>query len=369
MAIRRGVDVDTGISQYKLAMSKAPMDRNTAQYRVDRMNAFEAELHEAVRAGAITLSEEQDAGLRTYLQAKRAELAAAFDVDLVAGARQLSLGMRLVSTLGAAAFCAALVLFFQRYWGYMDSWVQVGVAMAAPLVALGITEVLSQRETTPYFTALAAAVAFAAFVLNLQLLGLAFNLTPSIWGPGLMASFGLLLAYRYRVRLVLAAALLCGIVFTGGLLMTAGGYLWLETIGWVETWLAGSFLLLAVVSRVRQGEFDAVYRLVGLIPAIVALYLLGYVKAPSLLGEAEGVRVAYALLAFLISCGATTAGLWFRWPEAAYTGFVAVTGILIHQLFDWFWDPLPAFAFCLLVGAVALGLLWALKQLRRAVAA
>jgi hypothetical protein len=43
------------------------------------------------------------------------------------------MGMRIASTLGGIAICAAVVPLFMRYWGYFDTSLQVAIVMLLPL--------------------------------------------------------------------------------------------------------------------------------------------------------------------------------------------------------------------------------------------
>ena len=91
--------------------------REAAQARVDRINAFRAELDEVERANAVALTDDQRTRIHDFHQTLIASLTQRFEVDRSRTESQLSLGLRIVSFLGAAACTAAAVLFFQRIWG------------------------------------------------------------------------------------------------------------------------------------------------------------------------------------------------------------------------------------------------------------
>ena len=151
----------------------ADITREEAQARVNRIDAFRAELEEVERQGAISLTDEQRAHLHAYHQTLLAGLAERFEVDRSRAESQLSLGLRVVSLLGAAACTAAAVLFFQRFWGLLSTPVQVAVVWIAPLAALAGAVATARVERTLYFTALLSILAFGCFVPSL------FSLTSS----------------------------------------------------------------------------------------------------------------------------------------------------------------------------------------------
>lgn len=80
--------------------------RKDAQRRVDRIQAFREELAEPERDHVLVLSSEDRARVETHQDAIVARFAHEYDVDVQAGQRQLSIGMRLASAFGALALSA-----------------------------------------------------------------------------------------------------------------------------------------------------------------------------------------------------------------------------------------------------------------------
>jgi hypothetical protein len=124
-----------------------------------------------------------------------AQLASQFDVDRSDAQHQLSLGMRIVSLLGAIALSAAVVLFFLRIWGFVPPAAQIAIVSVAPVVLVAAASFAARVEKTRYFTSLLAILAFACFVLDVSVVGAIFNSKPSaqpflVWG-----AFALALAY------------------------------------------------------------------------------------------------------------------------------------------------------------------------------
>ena len=118
--------------------------------------------------------------------------------------------MRIVSTLGGLAICAAVALFFTRFWGYLGTPAQVAVVMFAPLAALAGTEYAARRERTLYFAGLMGLVTLACFILNLAVLGRVFNITSTENALAAWGAFAMLLAYRYGLRPLLVVGHFAG---------------------------------------------------------------------------------------------------------------------------------------------------------------
>src|SRR5215471_13214107 len=154
-------------------------DRNVAQQRVDRIHAFQTELDQLQRDGLLVLSAEQQRRLTAHHSKLLRELGQQFDVDTTSGQKQMSLGMRIVSFLGALALATSVFFFFYRIWGLISTPVQLFVLISSPIIAVVGMEWTRRYEQSPYFTSLVGLVAFAAFVLNLSLLGSIFNINPS----------------------------------------------------------------------------------------------------------------------------------------------------------------------------------------------
>src|ERR1019366_3536485 len=99
-------------------------------------------------------------------------------------------------------------------WGEFPAAAQVAILLLASLGTFVATILIQRRDGTGYFTKLAAMVAFACFVLNIAMLGQIFNITPSDKALLPWAAFALLLAYSCDLRLLLAAGIICIIVYT-----------------------------------------------------------------------------------------------------------------------------------------------------------
>ena len=345
--------------------------RHEAQARADRIGAFREELAALEREGALTLTDEQRRTLDQHLAQTLASLSRRFDLDLTPSQRRLSWGMRIVSALGGLAFCTALFFFVYRFWGLLAQPVQVALLTAVPLAALGATEFAARRERTLYFASLLSLVAFAAFVIDLNVLGVIFNLIPS---PGAFLAwglFGLALAYRYGLRLPLIAGLTCLIVFLGAIVASSRGIYWANFPERPETLLPSGLILLAVplVAPHRKLDlFPVVYRLGGLSILFLGLLILSVWEGASWLPvSAHWAEYIYQVLSF----GAASLGIWVG-IRRAMTGVVNLSAAffvvsLYARLTEWWWSWMPKYLFFLLMGLIALALLAAFQRLRRRV--
>src|SRR6059036_2361969 len=121
-------------------MDPGPSSQSEAQQQADRIRVFREELQQLERERVIELTPEQRRRLDEWSRFKLNQLAAQYDVDTTVSQKRVSWGMRIVSTLGGLAICAAVVLFFTRFWGYLDSPAQVAIVVSTPLAALAGAE-------------------------------------------------------------------------------------------------------------------------------------------------------------------------------------------------------------------------------------
>ena len=334
--------------------------REVAQRRADRIRAFRAEMAQLEDEGALALSSEQRASLEAHLDATLRDLAARYDVDTSDRDRQVSWGMRIASTLGGLALCAAVVLFFYRFWGSIPVPLQVVLLLAAPLAALAGAEFTARRETAPYFTSLVALVAFAAFVLDLNALGAVFNLTPTPHALLAWAVFAVALAYRFGLRLLLAAGLVCGMGWIAALVTSFAG-LWTEFFQRPETVIAAGLMAAAAP---RRAYFAPTHRLTGLLAVFLAVLVLSFDGGTFLtVGRREAERL-YQLAGLTGAAAAIWVGVRRQWNETVNLGAAAFVVFLYIRLFDWWWDWMPKYLFFLVVGLISIGLLVAFRRLR-----
>jgi len=344
-------------------------NKKEAQRRVDRIRAFREELAQLRGEGALELTSLQQQSLDDHLGATLAALAAGFDVDITDSEKRISWGMRIASTIAGLALCAALVLFFYQVWGLLPAAAQVAFLVAAPLTAVAAMDFTARRERTLYYTSLFGAIAFAAAVLNLSALGAMFNLPDSPDAFLVWAVFGIALAYAYRLRLLLAAGLVCMVLFIGMSIMRWSGVEAAYTGPRAEAFLAGAALVIAAAaafSRRRLGELAWIYYMTGLAAAFI-MFFFGSVN-----GTASYLPFAHRTVEFLYEVAglaAAAAAMYFG-VRRGYPGIVNLGAgffalYLYIRLYQWWWDWMPKYLFFFIIGLISLGLLYSFQRLRK----
>jgi uncharacterized membrane protein len=343
-------------------------DRRAAQQRVDRIHAFQAEFVQLQREGLLALTPEQQQHLTTHHARILRELEEQFDVDTTAGQKQMSLGMRVVSFLGALALAASVFFFFYRIWGLISTPVQLVVLISSPIIAVVAMEWTRRYEQSPYFTSLIGLVAFAAFVLNLSLLGSIFNITPSqnaflVWG-----TFALFLAYTHDLWVLLVAGMICLLTYLSATTGTWGGVYWLSFGERPENFIPAGLLLFfvpALIPHPRHPDFPGYYRVIGMLTVLLAVLILSHWGEGSYLRfTSNAIETGYQLLGFTLAGLTIWIGAHWGWPTVTNLGSTFIVIDLYTKFYDWWWDWMPKYLFFLTLGLVAILLLLVFKRLR-----
>ncbi|MFO0775320.1 MAG: DUF2157 domain-containing protein [Nitrospiraceae bacterium] len=350
-------------------MAQEPIqDRTAAQARVDRIHAFQAELTQLQQEGHLTLSADAQRELATHHTELLHTLEHTFDVDTTTEQKQMSLGMRIVSLLGALAFAAGIFLFFYRIWGLITTPIQLLLLISAPILALFIMEWTRKHKRQPYFTAIAGLVAFAAFVLNLQLVGRLFNITPSPKALLPWAALAFLLAYLHNLRLLLVAGILCSVAYLSVIVGTWRGLYWLSAGDRPENLFPAGLLLCLVPVAIRHhshADFPAYYRFSGLLTILLAILVLSHDGHSSyLLLPSHSIEVGYQLIGFLAAGLTIWLGIRQGWPSITNLGSTFFAIDLFTKFYDWWWDWMPKYLFFLSLGCIAILLLFVFQKLR-----
>jgi uncharacterized membrane protein len=345
-----------------------PLNRIEAQGRVDQIHAFRRELALLREEGTIALHDAQSAAIAARHAALLADYAGQYDVDRDARARQLSLGMRIASFLGALALAAAVFFLFYQFWGGLPTWLQIGIVLGAALGALTATAWLRVHDASGYFTKLAALVAVACFVLNIVVLGEVFNITPSDKALLPWAALAFLLAYRCDLRLLLVAGMLCIVAFIAARAGTWGGMYWLDFGRRPENFLPAAIVLFClpmVFDQRRHAGFAASWRVFGLLTLLLPVLLLSNWGASSYLALPPAViEGGYQVLGFVLSALAIWLGTRKGWPGVVNTGVTFFVIFLYTKLFDWWWELMPKYLFFLIIALSAVLLLLVFRRLR-----
>jgi uncharacterized membrane protein len=351
----------------------AELTRQQAQARADQVRVFQRELQQLRAEGVLALDAPQEAALRAHHGKLLAELDAGFDIDRDLRAKDLSLGMRIASFLGALAIAASVAFLFAQFWGRFGTPAQVAIVLAASFASFLATMALHARDASGYFTKLAALVAFACLVLDTVLLGNVFNITPSDRALLAWAAFALLLAYSCDLRLLLVAGILCIIAYTSARMGTWSGMYWLSFGERPENFLPVAISLFLVPQFLDHARFDgfaATWRICGLLCFLLPVLLMSnWGESSYLRWDPDTIEGFYQLLGFAASAGAIWLGVRQRWNHVTNTGVAFFVVFLYTKFFDWWWESMPKYLFFLVLGLVAILLLSILRRMRRLIAA
>jgi uncharacterized membrane protein len=348
---------------------RSSLTKSQAQQRVDQVSAFTREILELERDGVLTLAPDDRARLDAYHAGLLERLAGQFDVDRSDRQRQMSLGMRIASLLGAVTLSAAVVLFFYRVWGLLATPAQLAVLVAAPLLMLAATEIAARREKTLYVASIMAVVATAAFILDVNVVGVIFNMRPSPYALALWSAFAFIVAYTYGLRLLLAAGIAVAMAFVCALVAKTAGLDISVSIARPEPLLPAGALAIAAAflgSNRRRAGFPETWRLVGSIALLVPLIFLStwsnvfsYLRWPE-----KVLGTIYDVAGFALGGAGIWVGIRAGWREVVNvsTGFLVV--FLYAKCFDWWWDWMPRYLFFLLLGGLAVAVLVVLGRFR-----
>lgn len=347
-------------------------NRADAQLRADEIHVFTAELQRLENNGVIRLDDTQHDAISAHHQALLSELAQDFDIDREQKAKQLSLGLRIVSFLGALALAASVFFLFYQFWGLFTPAVQVVILICTAFATFLGTVWSQKKDSNGYFTKLAAMVAFACFVLNIVMLGQIFNITPSDKALLPWAAFAMLLAYVFDLRLLLAAGILCLIAFVAARVGTWSGMYWMHFGERPENFFPAAIALFFVpqwIDHRRFAGFVQTYRVLALLALFLPIMVLAHWGAGSYFAlEPMIVEGVYQTLGF----AGTGAVIWYgarrQWHEVVNTGVTLFVIFLYTKFYDWWWEIMPKYLFFLVLGLIALLLLFVFRRLRSAAA-
>jgi hypothetical protein len=339
-----------------------------AQQRADRIQAFWDEVQALEQEQVLTLPEDQRQALRIHHDQLLESFSRQFEVDTTRVQKQLSLGMRIVSLLGALAFAAALFFFIYRIWDDLSTAARIITLMVAPLMATLAVDVVAHREKIQYFSPILGLLAFTAFGLNLFFLRALFNLTPSALGLLALAVFALILAYTYNLRFLLIAGILAFLAYLSASVGAVRGVYWLSLGHRPEDFvIAGPLIaLISLVPHLGYPQFPRVYRVCGLLAFFLAMLVLAHWGSSSYLPlPAKTIEEGYQVAGFVVSTGVIWLGVRTGLQDLVIVGNVFFLVFFYTRFFAWFWDWLPAYLFFFILGLITLLILFYLKWLRR----
>lgn len=338
-----------------------------AQRRADQIGYFRAELELIEEEKILAIDESQRSALADYHGNLLAQMSSVFDIDASKREKQLSLGMKIASFLGALALAASVFFVFYQFWGRFSTNIQVFILIAAPVIGLAVTMYVAGREKTGYFSKLLGAVSLACFVLNLTMFGQIFNIAPSPNAFLVWAIFAFTLAYASDTRLLLAAGILCIASFLSAQMGTWGGGYWIHFGERPENFFPAALILFMVpyFPHNRFSGFDVIYRVFGMLLFFVPILVLSNWGAISYIDLAnEPVEIIYQIAGFVFSAAAIWFGIRKGWPEVVNTGNGFFTIFLYTKFYDWWWDWMPKYLFFLVIALTAILMLFIFKRLR-----
>jgi Predicted membrane protein (DUF2157) len=348
-----------------------PLTRQEAQQHADVIHHFQQELARLRQEQVLTLSPDQQQGLQAHHGALLKAYANDFDIDSVQKSKQLSLGLRIASFLGAVALACSVFFLFYQFWGMLNTETQVVVLITASMASFMFTMLLHRKDHAGYFTKLAALVSFVCFVINIGMLGQIFNIMPSDKALVVWAAFAFLLAYSLDLRLLLAAGILCVIGFISARTGTWGGMYWLSFGERPENFFPAAliiFMLPQWLSHARFTGFDAIYRVFGLLCGLLPILVLANWGDGSYLDWNIGIiEGAYQVLGFALCAALILVGVRKQWNETVNTGTTFFVIFLYTKLYDWWWEIMPKYLFFFVLALVAILIILVLRRLRNVI--
>ena len=343
--------------------------KTAAQQRADQIHAFNHELAELTREQVLSLSSEQRQAIDSYHQGLFNQFRSAFDIDSTQQEKQLSLGMRIASFLGAVAMAASVFFLFFQFWGKLGTVSQVTILSSASLTTFVATAIVAGKDASGYFTKLVGLVAFACFVLNIAMFGQIFNITPTDNALLAWAALALLLAYGYDVRLLQVAAVLCIIAFVSARVGAWSGMYWIHFGERPENFFPIAILLFFLpqwINHQRFSGFALSYRVFGIVTLLLPMLVLAHWGYGSYLNiDPDTIEGGYQVAGFVISAIFIWYGIRRGWDHVVNSGVTFFVIFIYTKFFDWWWDVMPKYLFFLVLGLVAILCLVMLKRLRK----
>ena len=202
------------------------------------------------------------------------------------------------------------------------------------------------------------------------MLGQIFNITPSDQALLPWAALALLLAYACDLRLLLAAGIICIIVYTAARFGTWSGMYWIHFGERPENFFPVSVLLFflpQLVNHRRREDFAPIYRVFAILSLLLPVLILSnWGRISYLTWPTPTVEHSYQIAGFVISAMLAGVGLRQGWPEVVNTGVTFFVIFLYTKFYDWWWDIFPKYLFFLVIGLTAVLFLFIIKRLRQA---
>jgi hypothetical protein len=349
-----------------------------AQARADQIQAFDLELTELTSNSVIMLSEQQNQSIQSYHHDVINALKQQYNIDDTAASKQLSLGMKIASLVAALAMASSVFFLFFQFWGLFSTGVQVFALVAFSILSFIVTALIAQKDFAGYYAKIAGLISFGCFVLNLNMLGQIYSITPSPNAFLVWSAFGFILAYMCKAKVLLVGAIICFASFISMYFGTWSGMYFISFGEKPENILFASllvfclpFILNAIPSPTftkqiaEFSHFDKVYRVMGMILFFLpVLVLSNWGQGSHLSIDTKIIEQCYQVLGFVSAGLAIWLGVKKQWRHVNVTGNIFFILFLYTKFFDWWWDWLPKYLFFFVMGVVSILLLVLFKRLR-----
>lgn len=330
----------------------------SAQQRADQIQGFTQELTILEQQEIITLTIEQKNKLNQFHQNLLSQFKSTLNIDTSNEEKHLSLGLQIVSFLGALALAASVFFLFYQYWGYLSTPWKITALLIASASSFASIGIVNRIDASGYYVKLAALIAFACFVLNIMMLGSIFNITSSANAFLVFSAYAFLLAYAFNVRVLLGTALLNFFIFMGAKTGTFWGLYWVNTGEAPELFLLPTLLTFCIPFIKKQLNyfgFTSIYHILSACAFFTSILILSNWGYGSLLPwDKDIIEGFYQTLGFACSGGLIYLGIKKQLSHLTFTGNAFFTLFLYTKLFDWWWDVIPKSVFFLIVGLVAI---------------
>ncbi|MFT6270122.1 MAG: hypothetical protein ACJAVV_002951 [Alphaproteobacteria bacterium] len=349
-----------------------------AQIRADQIHAFQQELNILKTQQVLSLDDNQQHQVQAYHQQLLARFKTQFDIDHNKASKQLGLGMKIASLVGALAMASSVFFLFFQFWGEFTTTTQVIALVTTSIATFVATCVIAKRDTSGYYTKIIGLISLACFVLNIYMYGQMFNITPSPNAFFVWALYGFMLAYLCKARVLLVASILSLTGFLSMYFGTWSGIYFINFSEQPENILMASvfiFCMPFVVNKLASingfytlnlfTHFDKVYRVMGLILFFMPILVLSnWGQGSYITADPDIIEGVYQILGFVAAGLTIYLGIRKQWRHVNITGNIFFILFLYTKFFDWWWEWLPKYLFFFVVGALSIALLLILKRLR-----
>lgn len=298
--------------------------QDDAQRRIDQINSFTDEFALLSKEGILNLTSQQVSTVATYHNEVIAKLSNEYDIDKNAKAKQLSLGLKIVSFLTTLALSASLFFMFYQFWIYIDTPMQSLILISSPIIALTATWMLYCRDKSGYFTKILALLSVVTFVLNISMLGSIYNIMSSHKALALFALFTFVLAYATNTRLLLGFAIIFLASFLSAQMGTWSGIYWIYFGRYSENFFLPALILFLIPylsSHKRYSGFDTIYRVFAMILFFIPVLILSNYGDASYLGLSSAyIEAFYQVVGFALSLAAIWLWVHKGWSDVLNTG-------------------------------------------------